>query len=172
MKRLLCVLMAVLMVFAAGVVSATTIDDDMKFTGKVNVTGTLQLGGTAVTGTAAELNDIVTSDNAKSLTNKTIVSGYVTYNYTAGSGAAYSVTGSIPAPTVYKITGGSGTTTFTMSYTGTAASNKGKIFYILNSSSNTLTFKQSGATGVSAATLKTITVIGNGTDFERLTADQ
>jgi hypothetical protein len=59
-----------------------------------------------------------------------------------------------------------------MTYTGTAAGNAGKMFYIINSSSNTITFKQSGATGVNVATLKIITVIGNGTDFERITADQ
>ncbi len=98
--------------------------------------------------------------------------GFTAYVYSAGSGATYSVASTDASPGVYKITGGSGTTTFVMSYTGTAASNAGKLFYIINSSSNTVTFKQSGVTGVNVATLKIVTVVGNGTDFERITADQ
>ena len=96
---------------------------------------------------------------------------YTSYPYTSGTGAAYSIAENVRTGT-YQITGGSGTTTFVISYTGSTASNKGKIFYVINSSSNTVTFKQSGATGVNVATLKIVTVIGNGTDFVRLTADQ
>ena len=98
-------------------------------------------------------------------------SGFTSYAYSSSVGATYSVTEEV-WPGAYHITGGSGTTTFVISYTGTTASNTGKIFYIINSSSNTVAFKQSGATGVNVATLKIVTVIGNGTDFQRITADQ
>ena len=76
------------------------------------------------------------------------------------------------SPAVQRVTAGYTTTTHTISYIDPAAGNVGKMFYIINCSSNTVTFKQSGATGVNVATLKIVTVVGNGTDFVRITADQ
>jgi hypothetical protein len=171
MKKVLALMIAVVFLVAAGVSFGTTIQDDMKFEGKTNLAGDIEIGGTAMDDSA---KSFLTSN---SLTGPTISSpkttyGFTAYTYTAGSGATYSVTDSAESPGVYKISGGSGTTTFVMSYTGTAAGAKGKVFYIINSSSNTVTFKQSGGTGVNVATKKIVTVVGNGTDFERITADQ
>jgi len=104
-------------------------------------------------------------------TNK-VTYGFTTHAYSSATGATLAVPDSDSTAAIYKITGGSGTTTFVMSYTGSAASNKGKIFYIINTSSCTVTFKQTGATGISIATLKNAMLVGNGTDFERVTADQ
>ena len=117
------------------------------------------------------------SITSSTLTSPTVTTpkmgfGFTSYTYASGTGATYSVVNTAASPGVYKITGGSGSTTFVMNYTGTAASNAGKFYYVINSSSNTVTFKQSGATGVNVATLKIVTVVGNGTDFERITADQ
>ena len=103
---------------------------------------------------------------------KKVAFGFTTYAYSSATGATYSVANSGISTAIYKITGGSGSTTLVMSYTGTADSNLGKVFYIINASSNTVTFKQSGATGINIATTKIATVVGNGTDFERITADQ
>jgi len=170
-KSFICVCAALLLLIAAQSFGAT-VRDKMTFKGAVNFTGSTTVGSA----------DVLTTSNTKTLTNKTLTSptvtqpkmtyGFTSYAYTSASGATYSVADTVASPTAYKITGGSGTTTFTMTYTGTAAGNAGKMFYIINSSSNTITFKQSGATGVNVATLKIITVIGNGTDFERITADQ
>jgi hypothetical protein len=131
--------------------------------------------GTTIDGTT--INSSGGTQTAPTITTPTITTptmtyGYTSYAYTSGTGATYSVASTNAVPGVYRITGGSGTTTFVMSYTGTAASNAGRIFYIINSSSNTVTFRQSGATGINVATLKIMTVVGNGTDFERITANQ
>lgn len=121
--------------------------------------------GTTSIGSGATITTPIITSPAAAL-------GFTEYAYTSASGAAYTVVGTVACPAVYKITGGSGSTTFVMSYSGTAASSAGKMFYIINCSSNTVTFKQSGVTGVSVATSKIVTVVGNGTDFERITADQ
>jgi len=47
----------------------------------------------------------------------------------------------------------------------------GKVFAVKNGVGFSLTIKASGQTGVSVADGTTALVIGNGTDFERLTAD-
>jgi hypothetical protein len=47
----------------------------------------------------------------------------------------------------------------------------GKIFMILNTSGQALTIKAAGQTGVTIASTKSAIVIGNGTDFVRVTAD-
>jgi len=132
--------------------------------GNVYVAGTI-----GVTGVFTATSSVLTTPT---ITSPIMSNGYTSYAYTAASGATYSVLSTNAVPGVYRITGGSGSTTFVMSYTGTAASNAGKFFYVINSSSNTVTFKQSGATGVDVATLKIVTVVGNGTDFERITANQ
>ena len=126
------------------------------------------IDATTVTGASITSSTLTTP----TITSPVISGAFTSYAYTSGSGATYSVASTNAAPGVYRITGGSGVTTFVMSYTGTAASNAGKFFYIINSSSNTVTFKQSGATGVNVSTLKIVTVVGNGTDFERITANQ
>ncbi len=134
--------------------------------GTLAVTGATTLTGAVTAASTLDVTGVITA------ANPVLRIGFTSYAYTAGSGATYSVASTDTSPAVYRITGGSGTTTFVMSYTGTAAANAGKLFYIINSSSNTVTFKQSGVTGVSVATLKIVTVVGNGTDFERITADQ
>ena len=136
----------------------------------VNASGNVYVAGTL------DATGVVTAPSAvlatPTITTPTMTFGYTSYAYTSGSGATYAVSATGTVPHAYRITGGSGTTTFIMTYGGTAASNAGKIFYIINSSSNTVTFKSSGATGINVATLKIMTVVGNGTDFERITADQ
>lgn len=47
----------------------------------------------------------------------------------------------------------------------------GKMYVILNTSGQALTFKATGQTGVTIASTKSAIVIGNGTDFVRVTAD-
>ena len=132
----------------------------------------------AVYGYAATISDSMTFNKAATfkstatITSPMIPYGYTAYAYSSGTGATYSVASTVTAPTVYKITGGSGLTTFVMTYTGTSAGNVGKMFYIINSSSNTVTFKQYGGYGVDVATNKVVTVIGDGTNFVRITADQ
>lgn len=142
--------------------------------GNAYISGTLSVTGVLSATSAALTTPTITSPTITSptVTSPVVRYGYTSYPYTSGSGSTYSVASTDASPGVYRITGGSGTTTFVMSYTGTAAGNAGKIFYIINSSSNSVTFMQSGATGVTVATLKIVTVVGNGTDFERITADQ
>lgn len=101
----------------------------------------------------------------------TFPNGFLSIPYAVGTGATYSVPAK-DAKATYRITGGSGDTTYVMSYVGTAISNKGKMFYIINSSSNSVTFRQKDAVGVTVTAGKIVTVVGNGTDFERVTADQ
>ena len=142
----------------------------------VNSSGNTYAAGTLDVTGAVGVTGVLTAPSAvlvtPTITTPTMTFGYTSYAYTSGSGATYAVSATGTVPHAYRITGGSGTTTFVMTYGGTAASNAGKIFYIINSSSNTVTFKSSGATGISVATLKIMTVVGNGTDFERITADQ
>jgi len=172
MKKSFIVLCAALLLLIAAQSFGATVRDKMTFKGAVNFTGATTIDSAAV----------LTTSNTKTLTNKTLTAPTITspkttyvftsYAYSSTVGATYSVADTVGSPTVYRITGGSGDTTFVMTYIGTAASNAGKIFYIINSSSNTVTFKQSGGTGVTIAAGKIVTVIGNGTDFERITADQ
>ena len=96
--------------------------------------------------------------------------GYATFIHCSGANLAQSLRYNSPA--VQRVTKGYLGSTHTMSYIDPIATNTGKMFYIINCSSNTVTFKQSGATGVNVATLKIVTVVGNGTDFVRITADQ
>lgn len=52
-----------------------------------------------------------------------------------------------------------------------ATPTSGKMYIILNTSGQALTFKATGQTGVTIASTKSAIVIGNGTDFVRVTAD-
>ncbi len=113
----------------------------------------LKLGGTAITATAAQINDVTAG--------KVAVSSKA---FTAGEDWELSATEAKSA--ILVVSSGSGTPSIVDQYVSA-----GTVKLFRNASNVAVTIKASGGTGVSVASGKTAVVMCVGTDYVRATAD-
>lgn len=157
MKKVFSVVLIAVFLSVASVAFATTIDDDMKFTGTTNFTGALQVNGTAVTATAAELNSL--ADGLKIIATIAMINADYTLSATEALADILNVTGS---PSAFSIIAP------TISTSGVSR------FYTVRNAgadSQNVTLKKTAGTGVAVATGKTARVFWSGSDYVRETAD-
>ena len=190
--------------FAAITVTGAVSSATATITGLLTA-GSLKLGGTTVTSTAAELNyvDVTTIGTAQASkavvldANKDIaglnavgaaslgLSGNATISGTLGMSDVLTTAGVILTTKTASVASGNWTlsaaemkATYIVPTGASGASRDviatptaGKLYIVTNSSNNDAVFKATGQTGVTVATTKSAVVIGNGTDFVRVTLD-
>ena len=111
----------------------------------------------------------------QTLTNKTLTApvvatpdftlGVTTHDYGAAA-ADWTLSAAEMKATLLTVSNASGAANII------APNTSGKVYIVVNGSGQAITIKKSGGTGVAVATTKTATVIHNGTDYIRVTADQ
>lgn len=115
--------------------------------------GSLKIAGTAITATAAQLNNAVAGTFAVS--SKIFIAGE---DWTLSATEAKSV--------LLTLSSGSGTPSIVDAF-----SSGGAIKIVRNAANIAVTLKMSGQTGVSVGSGKTAVLINSGTDYVRVTAD-
>jgi len=128
---------------------------DVESGGEIDIEsgGYLKIGGTAITATAAQINDVTAG--------KVAVSSKA---FTAGEDWELSATEA--KSTILVVSSGSGTPSIVDQYVSA-----GTVKLFRNASNVAVTIKASGGTGVSVASGKTAVVMCVGTDYVRATAD-
>lgn len=111
----------------------------------------------------------------QTLTGKTLTSpvvttpdftlGVTTHDY-GGAAVAWTLSASELKATLLTVSNANGAADII------APNTSGKVYILVNSSGQAITIKKSAGTGVTVANTKTATVIHNGTDYIRVTADQ
>ena len=119
-------------------------------------------------------DEFVMKDTTQTLTLKTLTApvitapdltlGVASHDY-AGAAAAWTLSAAELKASRIIVTNANG------AVDAIATPTAGKMYIILNTSGQALTFKATGQTGVVLASTKSAIVIGNGTDFIRVTAD-
>lgn len=110
--------------------------------------------------------EVVTLTDTQTLTNKEIIPIVATHDYGTGH-ADWTLTATEQKATVLSLAGKTDVTGAGIIATPT----NGKVFVVINATAQAITIKAAGKTGIDVATTKTAIVMGNGTDFVRLTAD-
>lgn len=111
----------------------------------------------------------VTLAGAETLANKTLTAPDITFGVAAHDYDGGNVTWTLSASEAKALI-----LTVTDANTGAdivGVPTAGKIYILANATTQTITIKASGKTGVGVATNKTAVVMGNGTDFVRITGD-
>ena len=110
--------------------------------------------------------EVIIETEQQTLKNKEVLLSFAGHNWESGA-VAWTLSETEQKATVLHLTGSpSGATSVV------AEPVEGKVFIVINDdTSQTITIKASGQTGVAVATDKTAIVIGNGDDFVRVTAD-
>ena len=124
--------------------------------------GTATANKALVAGSGAALAGLTLT--APVLNAPNITHGVATHDY-AGAAVAWALSASELKATRIIVTNANG------AVDAVATPTAGKMYIILNTSGQALTFKATGQTGVVLASTKSAIVIGNGTDFIRVTAD-
>jgi len=109
---------------------------------------------------------VIIETEPQTLLNKEIIKPIATHDYGTGH-ADWTLSATEQKATVLSLTGN--TDVAGAGIIATPA--KGKVFIVVNATAQTITIKAKDKTGVDIATTKTATVMGNGTDFIRLTPD-
>src|SRR5574343_497925 len=126
----------------SAVIKALTVTGDASVGGALGVTGATTLSGGLSVGAAAN-HDYANAATAWTLSASENKATVLTTKDNSANGAADVV----------------------------AVATAGKIFILMNTSGQTLTLKASGKTGIAVANNKAATLMGNGTDFVRVTPD-
>lgn len=109
---------------------------------------------------------VILETEPQTLLNKEVIPIVATHDYGTGH-ADWTLTATEQKATVLSLAGKTDVTGAGIIATPT----NGKIFVVINATAQTITIKATGKTGIAVATTKTAIVMGNGTDFIRLTAD-
>lgn len=109
---------------------------------------------------------VILETEPQTLLNKEVIPIVATHDYGTGH-ADWTLTATEQKATVLSLAGKTDVTGAGIIATPT----NGKIFVVINATAQTITIKATGKTGIEVATTKTAIVMGNGTDFIRLTAD-
>ena len=109
---------------------------------------------------------VILETEAQTLTNKEVIQPVATHDYGTGH-VDWTLSATEQKATVLSLAGKTDLTGAGIIATPT----NGKVFVVINATAQTITIKAKGKTGVAVATTKTAIVMGNGTDFIRLTAD-
>lgn len=109
---------------------------------------------------------VIIETEPQTLFNKEIIFPVATHDYGTGH-ADWKLTDDEQKATVLSLAGKTDTT----GAGAIAIPTAGKIFIVINATAQTITVKATGKTGVAVASTKTAIVIGDGTDFIRVTAD-
>jgi hypothetical protein len=127
--------------------------------------------GTYLKGLAAA---VVSLTGAETLTNKTLtapaitspntIEAKVTHDY-AGAAADWTLSAAEMKAKVIVVTNANG------ACAAIATPTDGRVYIIKNTSGQAFTIKATGQTGVTVASTKKAVVMGNGTDFESVSAD-
>ena len=109
---------------------------------------------------------VILETEAQTLTNKEVIQPVAAHDYGTGH-VDWTLTAAEQKATVLSLAGKTDGTGAGIIATPT----NGKVFVVINATAQTITIKAKDKTGVAVATTKTAIVMGNGTDFIRLTAD-
>ena len=109
---------------------------------------------------------VITETEPQTLTNKEIIQPAASHDYGTGH-ADWTLSATEQKATVLNLAGKTDVTGAGIIATPT----NGKVFVVINATAQTITIKAKDKTGIAVATAKTAKVMGNGTDFIRLTAD-
>lgn len=109
---------------------------------------------------------VILETEAQTLTNKEVIQPVATHDYGTGH-VDWTLSAAEQKATVLSLAGKTDVTGAGIIATPT----NGKVFVVINATAQTITIKAAGKTGIDVATTKTAIVMGNGTDFVRLTAD-
>ena len=109
---------------------------------------------------------VILETEAQTLTNKEVIQPVATHDYGTGH-VDWTLSATEQKATVLSLAGQTDTDGAGIIATPT----NGKVFVVINATAQTITIKATGKTGIGVATTKTAIVMGNGTDFVRLTAD-
>lgn len=109
---------------------------------------------------------VILETEPQTLLNKEVIPIVATHDYGTGH-ADWTLTATEQKATVLGLAGKTDVTGAGIIATPT----NGKVFVVINETAQTITIKATGKTGIAVATTKTAIVMGNGTDFIRLTAD-
>ena len=109
---------------------------------------------------------VILETEAQTLTNKEVIQPVATHDYGTGH-VDWTLSATEQKATVLSLAGQSDTDGAGIIATPT----NGKVFVVINATAQTITIKATGKTGIGVATTKTAIVMGNGTDFVRLTTD-
>ena len=109
---------------------------------------------------------VILETEAQTLTNKEVIQPVATHDYGTGH-VDWTLSATEQKATVLSLAGQTDTDGAGIIATPT----NGKVFVVINATAQTITIKATGKTGIDVATAKTAIVMGNGTDFIRLTAD-
>ena len=109
---------------------------------------------------------VILETEAQTLTNKEVIQPVATHDYGTGH-VDWTLSATEQKATVLSLAGQTDTDGAGIIATPT----NGKVFVVINATAQTITIKATGKTGIGVATTKTAIVMGNGTDFVRLTTD-
>ena len=109
---------------------------------------------------------VILETEAQTLTNKEVIQPVATHDYDTGH-VDWTLSATEQKATVLSLAGQTDTDGAGIIATPT----NGKVFVVINATAQTITIKATGKTGIGVATTKTAIVMGNGTDFVRLTTD-
>ena len=109
---------------------------------------------------------VILETEAQTLTNKEVIQPVAAHDYGTGH-VDWTLTAAEQKATVLSLAGKTDGTGAGIIATPT----NGKVFVVINATAQTITIKATGKPGIGVTATKTAIVMGNGTDFIRLTAD-